>query len=283
MNVEMHIMRDYISNLIEKNTRIDGRKFDECRKIYITQNFVGEKAEGSSYVKLGDTEVLAGVKLDIGTPFPDKPNEGVMTVNAELRPIASPYFESGPPDQNSIELARVVDRGIRESKAIDMDKLVIEELPHSLEISQAELEERGKVLLTKKVWVVFIDICVLNDGGNLIDAAGIAAMAALLDTKIPKYENNTIIRKEYVGKLPVSKIPIPVTFTKINNKILLDANYEESMCKDARLTITTTDTINAMQKGGVGTFTPEEIKNCIDIAFKRGNEIREMLKNLTTS
>lgn len=284
MDVTTQITKDYISKLLKKNTRIDGRGFNEYRKIEIKQNFVSEKAEGSAYVKLGDTRVLAGVKLNIGEPFADKPNEGVLTVNAELRPIASQYFESGPPNEDAIELARVVDRGIRESKCIDMEKLVIEESPSSLEISQAQLEETEKILLTKKVWVVYIDIYVLNDGGNLIDAAGIAAMAALMCTRIPKYENGRIVRNEYVGKLPVPKIAVPVTFTKINDIILLDANYEESMCKDARLTITTTEnTINAMQKGGNGVFTPEEIENCIDVAFKKGDEIREILKNLNTS
>lgn len=283
MSVEKYINRDYISNLLEKNRRIDGRKFDEYRKINVRVNFVSEKAEGSAYVKLGDTEVLAGVKLDTGVPFQDRPNEGVITVNAELRPIASNLFESGPPNENTIELARVVDRGIRESNTIDLKKMIVEDTSSSLEISQTELEEGGKVLLARKVWIIAVDIYVLNDGGNLIDAAGIAAMMALLNTRIPKYENGVIIRKDYVGKLPVSKIAVPVTFAKIGDKIILDPNYEEDMVKDARLTITTTDTINAIQKGGNGTFTIDEIKKCVDIAFEKGNEIREILKNSITS
>ena len=91
-----------------------------------------------------------------------------MTVNAELVPLASPTYEPGPPDETSIELARIVDRGIRESKAIDTEKLCIEP--------------------GKKVFVVFVDVYVLNHDGNLIDAAALAAMSALMNTKMPNYE-----------------------------------------------------------------------------------------------
>ena len=156
-----------IEQLIEKGKRLDERGVGDHREIKIEQGLI-ERAEGSARVLLGKTEVLVGVKVETGTPFPDTPDDGVLTVNAELVPLASPSFEPGPPDENSIELARVVDRGIRESKAIDTEKLVIE--------------------AGKKVFVVFVDIYVLNHDGNLIDASALAAVAALLNTKMPNYE-----------------------------------------------------------------------------------------------
>ena len=132
--------------------------------------------------------------------------------------------------------------------------------------------------VTKKVWIVLIDIHIINDDGNLIDASGIAAMAALLDTKLPKYENGKIIRNEFVGGLPIVKTAIPITFTKVDNKILLDLNSDEETAMDARLTVTTTDTINAMQKGGKGKWTIEEINQCVDIAFIKAEEIRKIVE-----
>ena len=153
-----------IEQLLEKGKRLDERGLLDTREIKIEQGLI-EKAEGSARVLLGKTEVLVGVKVGLGEPFPDTPNDGVLTVNAELVPLASPNFEPGPPDENSIELARVVDRGIRESKCVDTEKLCIEP--------------------GKKVFVVFVDIYVLNHDGNLIDAAALAAMAALINTKMP--------------------------------------------------------------------------------------------------
>ena len=81
------------------------------------------KPKGQQDVFLGKSEVLAGVKVETGEPFPDTPNEGVMTVNAELVPIASPNFEPGPPNEDSIELARVVDRGIENQTQLTMKNL----------------------------------------------------------------------------------------------------------------------------------------------------------------
>ena len=78
-----------IEQLIEKGKRLDERGLLDYREIKIEQGVI-EKAEGSARVFLGKTEVLVGVKVETGEPFPDTPNDGVITVNAELVPLASP-------------------------------------------------------------------------------------------------------------------------------------------------------------------------------------------------
>jgi exosome complex component RRP42 len=174
-----------------------------------------------------------------------------------MRPIASPTFETGPPDEHSIELARVVDRGIRESGAIDVEKLLIEE---------------------GKVWVIFVDIHILDHSGNLIDAAGLAAMSALLDARMPKYEDGKVIRGEYKGKLPLTCTPIPCTSVKIGDSILLDPSLDEEYAMTSRLTVTTTNTLNAMQKGGSGAMTEDDVMKAFDLSFKHGKEIRKIVE-----
>ncbi len=257
MEIEGYLKKDYITNLINQDKREDARKFDEYRKILIDNGYVKDKAPGSCFVQLGKTKVLAGISIDVGEPFPDRPNDGVMSTSTELRPMASPRFESGPPNDESIEVARVIDRGIRESGAIDTKKLLIED---------------------NLVWIVFIDIHVLDHDGNLIDAGGIAAMSALLNTKLPKYEDGKIIYGEYEGKLPINCTPIPCTTAKIGKTLLADPSLHEEYAMDARLTIATTDTINAMQKGGNGSFNEDEIMSCVDAAYENGEKIRRMLK-----
>src|SRR5512137_2321939 len=120
-----HVRKRQIGQLIDTGKRLDGRNLTDYREFTIEEGLI-ERAEGSARIRLGKTEVLVGVKVETGEPFPDTPNDGVMTVNAELVPLAHPSFEPGPPDENSIELARVVDRGIRESHAVDTEKLCIE-------------------------------------------------------------------------------------------------------------------------------------------------------------
>ena len=202
-----------------------------------------------------------GVKIEVGEPFPDTPNEGVLTVNAELVPLASPTFEPGPPDENSIELARVVDRGIRESKAIATDDLVIEP--------------------GKKVFVVFIDVYVLNHDGNLIDASALAALAALVNTKMFNYEvkEGEVKIKPGYKPLPMRNYPVAVTFAKINDQLIVDPWLEEEQVMDARLTMAfeKDGKICAMQKGGYGTFTTQEILEASKIALQKAAELRALV------
>jgi len=254
------VKQKQITEMIDKEKRMDGRDLTDYREMKIEQGII-ERAEGSARVLLGKTEVVVGVKIEMGEPFPDTPNEGVLTVNAELTPIASPAFEAGPPDEDSIELARIVDRGIRESKAIDTDKLVIE--------------------AGKKVFVVFVDIYVLNHDGNLIDASALAAVAALLNTKMANYEvkEGEVKIKPGYEKLPINKRPITVTVAKIGNKLLVDPLLEEEQVMDARISMAIDDDghICAIQKGGSGYFEPSQVLEAAKIIEQKAKEMRKKL------
>lgn len=254
------VKQKQITQLIDKGKRLDDREPTDYRELKIEQGLI-ERAEGSARVLLGKTEVVVGVKVEIGEPFADTPNDGVLTVNAELVPLASPGFEPGPPDENSIELARIVDRGIRESKAINTEKLVIDP--------------------GKKVFVVFVDIYVLNHDGNLIDASALAAMAALLNTKMGKYEveDGEVKTKPGYEPLPMKKHPITVTCAKIGDKLIVDPSLEEEQVMDARISIAFDDEDNicAVQKGGAGYFEPKELVEAARIAKEKATEMRKKL------
>ncbi|RLE38864.1 RNA-binding protein [Candidatus Woesearchaeota archaeon] len=251
--------RKQILDALDKNVRFDGRKKDEYRKIEVIKG-VSATAEGSATVKIGDTEVMVGVKLGIGTPYPDSPDSGNLIVSAEFLPLASPEYEPGPPDIDAIELARVVDRGIREAKAIDVKKLCI---------------EKGE-----KIWEVSVDICTINTAGNLFDAATLATLAALMDTKFPKYENDEIDYKVKTDqRLPLEILPVAITVIKIGNHFLVDPLPEEEEVLDARLTVTLTEdgSVCALQKGGDQPLTVEQIDEMIGIALEKSKEFRKLL------
>jgi exosome complex component RRP42 len=249
-----------IAELLSTGKRLDGRGLTEYREVKLEAGVI-ERAEGSARVRLGKTEVLVGTKIEVGQPFPDVPSEGVLTVNAELVPLASPTFEPGPPNENAIELARIVDRGIRESKAIELEKLCVEP--------------------GKKVFIVFVDVYVLNHDGNLIDASAMAALAALLNTKMFKYEveEGEIKVKPGYTPLPIRNHPIAVTFAKINDKLIVDPWLEEEQVMDARLTITLDKDGNicAMQKGGYGYFTEQQVLEAVKIAQQKTEELRKLV------
>jgi len=250
------IKKDSIRKMIQSGKRSDGRALDEYRKMEFLENYV-PKAQGSCLVKLGDTQVLVGIKMDVGEPYPDSPDRGNLSTSCELVPLASPDFSAGPPDEESIETARVVDRGIRESKMIDFEKLCITE--------------------GEKVWTVLVDIHVLDHDGNLIDAASIAGVKALLNAYLPKLEDDKLIYQERGDKLPVRERPVSSTFASIGGKNLLDPSYEEEMVMDSKFIIVTTEDgkICAIQKSGSGPYKRDDIEEMVETAIRRGKEVRK--------
>ncbi len=255
VEVVHELTRSHIQSLAEMGKRIDGRGLEEHRPLTVEKGYI-DSAEGSARVHLGATDVLVGVKMELGSPYDDRPESGVLITVAELRPGASPTFELGPPKPPAIELARVVDRGIRSAGAVDVTKLGIEP--------------------GEKVWLLFVDIHILDYEGNLFDAASYAALAALMHTTIPR------TAKLGEGKdepLEVEHQPISVTAAKIGDAIFIDPSLEEERIADARLTVVTDEKghIRAMQKGLTGRFTVDEVEQVVSLSQKIGKEIRKMI------
>ena len=258
----MIINREQIWELAAQGKRLDGRELEEYRSPINVDLNISWTAEGSSRVQIGETVVIAGVKLSIEKPYNDTPDEGGITVNAELTPLSSSEYESGPPGTKSIELARVIDRGIREAKAIDMKNLCIE--------------------AGEKAWFVTVDIITINDAGNLFDTSGIAVLAALKTAHYPVVDSNTgaINYKEKTTKtIRLTKEPVSVTVYKINGKFLVDPTIQEEKSAEARLTITSDKkgTISAIQKGGDAPLSLEETDAMIQIALEKATFLREEL------
>jgi exosome complex component RRP42 len=256
-DVIAEIKRDFIFSLAAQGDRADGRKFDEFRPISIEVGVIS-KAEGSARVKIGDTQVVVGIKMQPGEPFPDTPDTGVIITNLELVPLASPTFESGPPREDAIELARVVDRGVRESGAIDLSKLCIES--------------------GQKVWMVFIDVHVLDHDGNLMDASSLGAIAALMNTRMP----NSKFGMGEDAPLPLNDVPVGVTSVNVGGAVMIDPSLDEDSVALCRLTVITNKegALAGMQKSGVGTLTPEQITHIVHMAREKANVLREKLEEV---
>ena len=250
-----YLRREQIRRLIASKARIDGREVDQVRPVEVKTGIV-KTADGSAEVKLGKTHVVAGVKIGLGQPFPDAPDEGVLVVNAEVLPHASPYTEVGPPDEFAIELARVVDRGLRHCGYVDFKKLSVE---------------------GGKAYVLWVDLYVINDDGNLVDAANLAAVAALKNAALPAVvkDETGAVKLDRNSRAPMpldlEKAPIAVSVGKIANVLFLDPIFEEELSLDGRITYTfAQERIVAIQKT-LGSFTQQELEAALDLAW-RGRE-----------
>ncbi|BBG24415.1 exosome complex protein Rrp42 [Sulfuracidifex tepidarius] len=264
-NIIPAIKRESILNILEHGSRTDGRKLGDYRNIQASLGYA-KKADGSCLLKLGETMVLAGVKLETEEPFQDTPNQGNLVVNVELLPLAYETFEPGPPDENAIELARVVDRSLRDSKAVDLTRLVL--------------------VPGKQIWTAWVDIYILNYSGNVLDASTLASICALYDTKLPSIiqgDNGISINKEEKNeKFPLNYPVVSVTVAKIGKFLVVDPNLEEESIADAKISISYTPDfrIVGMQKSGNGTFSVDEINNAENMARSTAEKLFGELKNL---
>ena len=248
------LLRQELARLAEEDQRIDGRgRWDPRDGSLETDGLYN--AEGSAKVVSGGTVVYAGVKFELRTPWPDRPTQGSLLCGAELRPVAGRKYEPGPPSPESIELSRVVDRGIRESGCIDMESLCI--------------------VPGEKVWGVMIDIHVLSDQGNIFDACGLAAIAALRTAVVPAERFD--VGEDHT--LQVNGTPIMASFTRVGGRFVLDATEQEELGGDERIHITLGDEghLHSLQKGLKGVFTPEEFAEILAVAEQKCSELRKMV------
>lgn len=258
MEVEKEINHDILKNCLLGGKRADGRQKMEYRQIRLEKNPL-KNAEGSAVCSIGKTQVISAIKVDLAKPFADRPNEGILSTNCEFTPLGSAHFEPGPPRADSIELARVVDRGVRSSECINLKSLALEG--------------------SEEVLAIYIDLWVADHGGNLFDASMLATMAALQGTKMPKIEDNKIVRGEYSGNLELSTSVVSSTFCKIGNEFILDPAIEEEMGAEGMLTIATTpEFMCAGQKSGRAGFTKKDIIDLVDISFEKAKELRNILQ-----
>ncbi|KAJ6750756.1 hypothetical protein OIU85_001306 [Salix viminalis] len=204
--------KKFIETALASNLRIDGRNPLEYRKIIIKFG----REDGSSEVQLGQTHVM-----------------GFVT---EFSPMADPSFEPGHPGESAVELGRIVDRGLRDSRAVDTESLC--------------------VLSGKLVWAIRIDLHIVDNGGNLIDAANIAALAALLTFRRPECTLGGDDGQEVIVHPPEEREPLPlivhhlpvaITFAFLGSegKLVVDPTHSEEAVMAGRMIATINSAVEA--------------------------------------
>lgn len=137
--------KTFIEKSILEKARVNRRELHEFRNLGI---FFGRDF-GCVICSLGETRVFAQVSCELSTPKPSRPNEGTIFINVEMGPMAAPHFEIGfPLSDLCIQVNRVLERTLRESRCVDLESLCI--------------------IAEEKVWNLRVDISVLNHEGNVM-------------------------------------------------------------------------------------------------------------------
>jgi len=175
--------KSFLLDALWEGKRLDGRGTLETRDLEIVYGLDW----GSVQVTLGNTRVLAQVSCQVVEPTYTRPNNGILNINVELTSLAAPKFEGLRNSEDGVEIGRLLERTLKESKCVDLESLCI--------------------VAEEKVWEIRLDIHILNHEGNMFDAASIAGLCALCHFRRP----DVTLKGDVVTIHPLSdRDPVPL-------------------------------------------------------------------------
>ncbi|KAH8096594.1 ribosomal protein S5 domain 2-type protein [Cristinia sonorae] len=265
----------YLERFLAENVRPDGRSFDEWRDVSVNVGSIST-ADGSALVRMGDTTVVCGVKAEIAEPELDRPEHGFLVPNIDLPAMCSPKFKPGPPSEEAQILSERLNEVLVASNIIPTTSLCIKS--------------------GKSAWVLYVDATCINYDGNVFDAALLAMVSALKNTRLPQAtyneetERTTCTRKTMVP-LDIAGIPISSSFGIFDaTHILADPTTFEEPLLDTTFTITLDDSggiVSVVQlglgmaaAGLIGGGKGDVLNQCIEAAKRRSADVRRVLGNV---
>lgn len=255
--------REFIKKAVAGKRRIDGRQAYDYRKIKITFGV----DRGCCQVELGDTRVMAQVSCQVVEPKQARPSDGTLFINVELSPMACPSFEPGRLSDFGVEINRLLERCLKESRCLDTESLCI--------------------VSGERVWEVRVDVHVLNHDGNLVDSCSIAAIAAMAHFRRPDI---TVSGNEITIHPPEERDPVPLSihhmpicvsfaFYEQGKYLLVDPGDREEKVMDGRMVIGMNKhrEICTLQITGQMLLMKEQVLRCFNIAVVKVAEITELI------
>ncbi|RNA07885.1 Exosome complex component RRP45, partial [Brachionus plicatilis] len=255
---------DFVIKALSENLRLDKRSVYDIRDIKI--DFL--KTRGSCLLSIGNTQVSAQVSAEIVKPKDSRPNEGIIKINLDLSPMGAQHFEVGKQSEQGVELNRLLERNLKQSRFLDIETLCIR--------------------AGEKVWQIRVDLNVLNHDGNILDCANLAVICAVSHFRLPEVsvtgDQITIFSPEERNPIPLIIIHMPITlsfaFFDQGKFLLVDPTELEEKCMDGKLVIGMNRhrEICTMQLSGNMLLLKDQIKRCVDITANKVLKITEFIQ-----
>ena len=99
--------RTFIIHGVQDDLRADGRHRDDFRHLELETGVVSN-TNGSCRLRLGETDLLIGVKAELGEPHPATPRRGRLEFFVDCSANAAPEFEGRGGDQLASEISNVL-------------------------------------------------------------------------------------------------------------------------------------------------------------------------------
>ncbi|TPX35330.1 hypothetical protein SmJEL517_g02288 [Synchytrium microbalum] len=280
--------RDYIVNGVVANIRADGRKRHEFRPIVLETGVISQ-ASGSSRIKLDTTDILVGIKFEVET-FGSRSDDEDASHEDGVEASAAATLEEDLQDDASQDRGRVVcnvecsPSASRSSDRKELDNMATEYsefMNRVLNAPHGGIDLKALLIVPKtSCWVIYIDVLVLDMGGNLLDTIFLATRAALQNARMPKvmleqvggrYEYDVSDEETEIVK-GWEDIPIAITYCKIGDRFVVDPTIMEEICTESKFIVGVNrhGRLCAVQKGGLGSISPNLMVSILQSAPKVG-------------
>lgn len=262
--------QEFVVRLLRNNKqRIDGRRMDQFRDVDIKFG----QSYGHVEVSLGKTKLVVRISAEPTKPYEDRPYEGMFLITTDVSSMASPIFENNRQSDDEAHIARLIEKAIRRSNALDLESLCISS--------------------GRSCWLVRADVQYLDFDGGFIDATCIGVIAGLLHFKRPDTSidgEKTIIysmdERTPVG-LSVLHVPICVTFTMFKGDeetgepdlFIVDATAQEEAMRDCAITFTMNKSKDLCQlsKAGGPAVEAATLIHCGNISFEIAKKVTDKI------
>ncbi|KAL3697451.1 hypothetical protein R1sor_011527 [Riccia sorocarpa] len=279
----------YIERYLDAAVRPDGRPLGRARPTDVVLGQV-PTTDGSALVRLGNTTMLAGVKLELSVPSTETPDQGRIAIDFQMPPICSPHVRPGRPAEDACAINEQLSNVLASSQLVDLREF--------------------SITSGKSAWMAHLDIYCLNADGSLLDAALLASTAALMDVQIPAISINdegkvqiinfredqdepmvdaekvSETKRKVVDKrrLKLGPAPVAVTCMLYKNHLLADPTAEEEAVLHTVVIVvldSPDNLISLYKPGGSVLATTSTVMDCIAVARLRLKEVHRILEEAT--
>lgn len=234
-------------------------------------------AYGSSFVKLGNTTILCGIRGEVGlVPAEADPTNASdrrhVVVNFDMPPLCSPHIRAG----RTPEKAQIIGQKLNDL----CEKLL---RPANLYSTSDTVHSGG----SRVAWYLYADLYCFDHDGNLLDCAVLALIAALKSTLLPSISitpaGEAVISSEISARtisLQLNHMPSSTTFGMFEGHVIADPNLEEEGIVEGTVSITYDENgiLCSLEKPG-GTFlTDEQLRECMKMARTRALQISSYIE-----
>jgi exosome complex RNA-binding protein Rrp42 (RNase PH superfamily) len=219
---------------------------------------------------LGATRARASVTAALEAPAGGRAAEGVLRVEVELSPMASPAHETGGRPEAATRLALLLERGLRRARALDLEALC--------------------VAPGRAAWTLRLEVRLLDAGGNAADAAGLAALGALLAFRRPEAALDAASGAVVVAPtaereplpLTLHHLPLPITYALFDRgaTFAADPTLAEEAAADGGVTIVANphgEICGVSSARGCG-LAPAAVRRALRLAAARAGELAAALQ-----